>query len=73
MSDWLLIITVTSHLYGGETAVTNVTMHHFHSREMCESAAKQAIKLVNATKAHATVKYQCLRQDYGDWVEGKEK
>lgn len=69
MSNWLLIITFTSGLWGSGTPVSSITMHDFPSRELCESAAKQAEWIANGYGT--TFDHKCLRQEAGKWVEGK--
>lgn len=74
MSSWLLVLIVTAQSagtwYGGVD--TDVTLHDFPSRELCESAAKRVKKEVDPTfKTH--VSYSCMERRAGEWREQEEK
>lgn len=57
MSNWLLIITIVSGLWGEGTPVTQVTMHDFPSWFLCESAAIRTKEMIGSD---ATVSHKCL-------------
>jgi len=66
MSEWLLIIVLTSGLWGDGMPVSGITMHDFPSRELCESAASQAKE---GTGAAVTFSHKCLKKNGGKWVD----
>lgn len=69
MSNWLLIVVLTSGLWGEGMPVTTVTTHDFPTKELCVSAANR-IEVVSAF-SERTFSYDCLRQEAGKWVQEK--
>jgi hypothetical protein len=66
MSEWLLIIVLSTGLWGDGLPVSGITMHDFPSRSLCESAASQAKE---ALTVEATFSHKCLKKDGGKWAE----
>jgi hypothetical protein len=67
MNEWLLIIVLTSGLWGDGMPISGITMHDFPSRELCESAASQAKEI--SGKHDTTFSHKCLKKDGGKWVD----
>lgn len=68
MSSWLLILIIYAQsagtLQGGVD--TDVTLHDFPSRELCESAAKHVEEKTKHT-FKTQVTWECLRRAEGEW------
>lgn len=69
MSEWLLIIVLTTGLWGEGMPVTTVTTHDFPTKELCVSAGNRLEKLTSQNER--TFSYECLRQEAGKWVQSK--
>ena len=66
MSEWLLIIVLTTGLWGEGMPVTTVTMHDFPTRELCVSAGNRVEKLTSADER--VFSYRCLKKSGNEWI-----
>ena len=68
MSSYLLVLIIyaqsSATFYGGVD--TDVTLHDFPSKELCESAAKHVTERTEPT-FKTQVTWQCLKREAGEW------